>query len=80
VLCEPSCIKWTSYQLCSHAIAVAEKEGILRSFILDYAKDNKGPTMTNLATQDMPKGHGKKATKVTQRRKVEEARAEEWYV
>ena len=54
---------------CAHTIAVAEKEGMLRVLVHKYARSQRGANMTTLATQDMPKGRGKKATKATQRRK-----------
>ena len=38
-------------------------------FIKKYAKSSREPNLTSLATHDMPKGRGKKATKATQRRK-----------
>ena len=69
VSCEPSCLRWSSYKLCSHTVAVAEKEGVLMGFIKKYAKSSREPNLTSLATHDMPKGRGKKATKATQRRK-----------
>lgn len=69
ISCESSCLRWASYKLCCHTIAVAEKESMLSSVLRKYAKSNKGPNVTKLATQDMPKGRGKKATKATQRRK-----------
>jgi hypothetical protein len=69
VSCEPTCLRWSSYKLCAHTIAVAEKEGVLMGFIKKYAKSSREPNLTNLATHDMPKGRGKKATKATQRRK-----------
>jgi len=69
VSCDPSCLRWSSYKICSHTIAVAEKEGILKRHIYNYCKRSKGANFTSLATQDMPKGRGKKATKATQRRK-----------
>ena len=69
VSCESSCLRWSSYKLCSHTIAVAQKEGILGDFIKKYAKSKRQPNLTNLAKQDVPKGCGQKATKATQRRK-----------
>lgn len=69
VSCEPTCLRWASYKLCSHTIAVAEKEGVLMGFINKYARSNREPNITTLATQDMPKGRGKNPTKATQRRK-----------
>jgi hypothetical protein len=27
VSCEPTCLRWSSYKLCAHTIAVAAKEG-----------------------------------------------------
>ena len=69
VSCEPSCLRWSSYKLCAHTIAAAEKEGVLMGFIKKYAKSSREPNLTSLATHDMPKGRGKKATKATQRRK-----------
>ena len=75
VSCEPSCLRWSSYKLCGHTIAVAEKEGFLMGFIKKYAKSSREPNLTSLATHDMPKGRGKKATKATQRRKGSANRA-----
>ena len=42
---------------------------MLKNLLNEYAKKGKGPSMTALATQDMPKGCGKKTNKATQRRK-----------
>ena len=67
--CEPSCLRWSSYKLCSHTVAVAEKQGVLMGFIKKYAKSSREPNLTSLPTHDMPKGRGKKTTKATQRRK-----------
>ena len=64
-------------KLCSHTVAVAEKDGILMGFIKKYAKSSRKPNLTSLATHYMPKGRGKKATKATQRRKGGQM---EWYV
>lgn len=73
--CEPSCLHWSSYKLCAHTVAVAEKEGFLMGIIKKYAKSSRGPNLTSLATHDMPKGRGKKTTKATQRRKGSANRA-----
>ena len=58
VSCESTCLRWGSYKLCSRTIDVAEKEGMLADLIRKYAKSNKKPHFTSLATQDMPKGRG----------------------
>ncbi|KXJ13773.1 hypothetical protein AC249_AIPGENE13305 [Exaiptasia diaphana] len=53
-----SCLRWTSYKLCPHSLAVAEKEGTLKRFTTTYCKSkDRAANFTSLATQDMPKGH-----------------------
>ena len=69
VSCEPSCLRWLSYKLCGHTIAVVEKEGFLMGCIKKYAKSSSLANLTSLATHNKPKGCRKKATKATQRRK-----------
>ena len=69
VSCDTICLRWAAYKLCSHTIAVAEKETVLATFLKKFAKASREPNLTSLAVHDMPKGRGKKATKATQRRK-----------
>ncbi|KAK3094061.1 hypothetical protein FSP39_023641 [Pinctada imbricata] len=67
--CDKNCIKWVTYKICAHTIAVAEAENQLRKFLNWYNSSVRKPNYTALANMDMPQGRGKKATKATQRRK-----------
>ena len=68
---DTTCLRWAAYKLCSHTIAVAEKEAVLANFLKKFAKASREPNLTGLAVHDMPKGRDKKATKATRRRKGE---------
>lgn len=55
--------------LCSHVIAVAERNKELQEFLNVFNTSSVAPNLTSLANMDMPKGRGKKANKATQKRK-----------
>ena len=54
------CANYRSLSICSHVVAVAELNSKLGQFIEWYRKANKIPSLSKLATSDMPKGRGRK--------------------
>lgn len=55
--CDSNCPNFKSLSICSHTVAVAELNNHLEYF-LSLAKSSKRPSLTNLLTTTMPKGHG----------------------
>ena len=56
--CDCDCPNWQSLYLCSHTVAIAEKEGQLQAFVQWYKKSRAKPSLTKLITTTMPKGRG----------------------
>ena len=65
--CDTNCTKFKSYRICSHKIAVAEKERHLKK-PLGFVRPNQ-PKFYDLVATDVSKNTGKKCQKATQRRK-----------
>ena len=49
-----------SSQICSHTLAVAERNGELLKFLEWYVKLGQGPNLSSLALSGVPKGRGQK--------------------
>ena len=69
ITCDEKCIRWKSFKICSHVIALSENQGILPVFLERFKKLNKQPRLMALATHALPKKRGQKATKSTSIRK-----------
>ena len=54
------CANYRSLNICSHSVAVAEVNKKLGHFVDWYRKANKLPSLSKLATADVPKGRGRK--------------------
>ena len=68
--CCDRCIRFSTFNICSHTLAVAENDGKLSEFLRVYkGNDQNLPRISGLLQADLPTGRGKKATKATQRRK-----------
>ena len=59
-VCDSNCLQWKSAQICSHIIAVAEKNSELHSFLEWYNTTRQQPNITTLAVQGLPAGRGRK--------------------
>ena len=60
-ICDINCQQWVSSQLCSHTLAVAERNGDLLSFLQWYTTYAKNPNIiSTLAMGDLPHGRGRK--------------------
>ena len=69
-ICSDSCIRFTTYAICEHSLAVAELDGSLSAFFKCYkAMNQRAPNVAGLVSIDLPAGRGTKKTKATQRRK-----------
>ena len=64
------CANNRSLGICSHVVAVAEVNGKLKQFIELYRKAKKMPSLTKLATSDMPKGRGRKGGRVPRKKQT----------
>ena len=70
-MCDNKCLKWNTYKMCHHTLVVANSvPGLLKKFF-DWHKKLKHPgvNLMTMATFNLPKGRGKKATKATSIRK-----------
>lgn len=59
-LCDSNCPQWMSSQLCSHTLAVAERNGDLLKFLEWYVKHGQRPNLSTLGLSGCPKGRGQK--------------------
>ena len=59
-VCDSNCLQWKSAQICSHIIAVAEKNSELHSFLEWYNTTKQQPNITTLAVHGLPAGRGRK--------------------
>ena len=59
-VCDSNCLEWKSEQICSHIIAVAEKNSELHSFLEWYNTTKQQPNITTLAIHGLPAGRGRK--------------------
>ncbi|MES9879682.1 MAG: hypothetical protein ABW185_02230 [Sedimenticola sp.] len=67
--CDKNCVRWLTYKICSHVLAVADKVGDLKKFLTWFCKAQRAPNLTALSNAHLPSNRGKKATKSTQKRK-----------
>ena len=67
--CDDDCPQYKSANLCSHTVAAAEYNKSLDQFISSYGSVKKVPNILKLATTSMPKGRGRKGTKVPAKRR-----------
>ena len=64
------CANYHSFSICSHVVAVAEVNEKLNQVIEWYRKAKKMPSLTKLATSDMPKGRGHKGRRVPRKKRT----------
>ena len=58
--CDNGCLQWKSSKICSHTVAVAEKNGDLHAFLQWYICTNQEPNITSVAMSGLPSGRGRK--------------------
>lgn len=68
ITCDEQCIRWARHNICSHSIAVAEKNGMLLKYPQWFRNRRKTGILTKMAEVRTPKCSGQK-NKATQRRK-----------
>ena len=59
VNCDKDCPNYRAYSICSHAVAVADQNGILGKFVKWHRKNKGGTNLTALANVGMPTSSGK---------------------
>ena len=68
--CDEECQQYRSSKVCSHVVAVAERSQRLRALLLSLQREkSSGPSLSKLALTTMPKGRGRKGSKVPPRKK-----------
>ena len=60
VQCDRACINWSTYNLCSHCLTVAEISGILKAFIQWFKDRKRSANLIALVNVNMPKNAGEK--------------------
>ena len=55
-LCDDNCLQWKSSRICSHTVAVAEKNHDLVSFLQWYNASNQEPNITTLSMSGLSTG------------------------
>ena len=60
VQCDKACVNWCTYKLCSHSLAVAEKNGLLKAFLTLFKSSKRSPNVTGLVNINMPSNAGQK--------------------
>ncbi len=61
VQCDKACVNWCTYSLCSHSLAVAEKNGLLKAFLALFKSSKRSPNVTRLVNVNMPNNAGQKS-------------------
>ena len=67
-ICDSACIRWTSANICSHTLAVAETNGELLKFLQWYSAAGNAPNISTLAMQGLPSGRGRKGGQAKRKR------------
>lgn len=67
-ICDSNCQQWISSQLCSHTLAVAERNGDLSSFLQWYTTYAESPNISTLAMSNLPRGRGRKGGRAKRQR------------
>lgn len=75
-VCDNSCLQWKSSQICSHTVAVSERNGDLQSFLDWYIVTKQTPNYTSLAIHGLPAGRGRKGGVPKRQRSKVQPRAE----
>ena len=60
VQCDKACVNWCTYKLCSHSLAVAEKNGLLNALLTLFKSSKHSPNVTGLVNINMPSNAGEK--------------------
>ena len=60
ITCDDKCIRWKSFKICSHILALSEIQGNLQEFLTRFKKLNKQPRLMALATHNLPRKRGQK--------------------
>ena len=58
--CDNNCLQWKSSRICSHTLAVAEKNSDLLVFLQWYNSTNQEPNITTRGMSGLPAGRGRK--------------------
>ena len=61
-MCDAQCPQWASIKICSHTVAVAEKNGQLLKFLKWYSSTHQKTNITAIGMLNMPKGRGQKGS------------------
>ena len=75
-ICDSACIRWSSANICSHTLAVAEANGELLKFLQWYSAAGNAPNISTLAMQGLPSGRGRKGGQPKRKRTKEPSVAE----
>ena len=67
--CDGECPNYKSFAICSHVIAVAEVNCMLKEFISQFQKSKKVPNLSALAKTGLPKGRGRKGGEPARKRR-----------
>ena len=67
-ICDSNCQQWISSQLCSHTLAVAERNDDLSFFLQWYTTHAKRPNISTLAMSNLPRGRGRKGGRAKRQR------------
>ena len=57
-VCDSTCANWRSLGICSHSVAVAEKNDELQQFVTWFRQAKKRPNLTKLVLTGMPAVEG----------------------
>ena len=78
-ICDSACIRWTSANICSHTLAVAETNGELLKFLHWYSDAGNAPNISTLAMQGLPSGRGRKGGQ-PKRKRIKQSSVPETFV
>ena len=67
-MCDAQCPQWASIKICSHTVAVAEKNGQLLKFLKWYSSTHQKTNITAIGMLNMPKGRGQKGSVAKRKR------------
>ena len=74
--CDEKCPHFKSINICSHSVAAAEANGDLGKFLLWFRRNRskKSPNLTELSTDGMPQGAGRKGGKAAKKKTPSKAK------
>ena len=69
IKCDDNCVRFKTFKLCSHILAVAEKTDMLQDFLTWFKSQKQSSNLTKLTTHRILKSVGKKTMKSTSKQK-----------